>query len=130
MPYAIAGFGRIGRRLAERLPGVVAVLARSPAAAGVPVYTNLDDVLRHRPRVVVECASREALAAIGPAVLADGCDLVPLSLTALADPEVRQALSKQGMEATSSTPEQMRDIVKTDIARWSAVIDDSMKQKK
>ena len=92
MPYAIAGFGRIGRRLAARLPGVVAVLARSPAVAGVPVYTDLDDLLRHRPRVVVECASREVLAAIGPAVLAAGCDLVPLSLTALADPEVEQRL--------------------------------------
>lgn len=92
--YGIVGFGRIGRRLAARLPGAVAVLARSPVETGseVPVCRDLRSFLEHRPRVVVECASRDALAAIGPAVLAAGCDLVPLSLTALADREVERRL--------------------------------------
>ena len=36
--------------------------------------------------------SRDALAEIGPKVLAAGCDLVPLSLTALADREVERRL--------------------------------------
>lgn len=92
--YGIVGFGRIGRRLAARLPGAVAVLARSPVETGgeVPVCRDLRSFLEHRPRVVVECASRDALAAIGPEVLAAGCDLVPLSLTALADREVERRL--------------------------------------
>lgn len=92
--YGIVGFGRIGRRLAARLPGAVAVLARSPVETGseVPVCRDLRSFLEHGPRVVVECASRDALAAIGPAVLAAGCDLVPLSLTALADREVERRL--------------------------------------
>ena len=83
--YGIVGFGRIGRRLAARLPGAVAVLARSPVEGidGVPVCRDLGGFLARRPDVVVECASRAALAEIGPLVLAAGCDLVPLSLTCL-----------------------------------------------
>jgi tripartite-type tricarboxylate transporter receptor subunit TctC len=49
---------------------------------------------------------------------------------ALADPEVRQTLSRQGMDAYSTTPEKMREIIRDDLARWSGVIDASMKQKK
>ena len=76
------------------MPGAVAVLARSTAVAAgnVPVCRDLRAFLEYRPQVVVECASRDALAAIGPTVLAAGCDLVPLSLTALADREVERRL--------------------------------------
>jgi len=92
--YGIVGFGRIGQRLAARLPGAVAVLTRSPAetAGDVPACRDLGIFLAHRPQVVVECASRDALAEIGPKVLAAGCDLVPLSLTALADRDVERRL--------------------------------------
>jgi aspartate dehydrogenase len=92
--YGIVGFGRIGQRLAVRLPGAVAVLTRSPAetAVDVPVCRDLRSFLEYRPQVVVECASRDALAEIGPKVLAAGCDLVPLSLTALADREFESCL--------------------------------------
>ena len=83
--YGIVGYGRIGQRLAARLPGAVAILSASSR-------TDLAAFLQKRPQVVVECASRQALAEIGPAILAAGCDLVPLSLTALADPEVEQRL--------------------------------------
>ncbi|WP_428671132.1 aspartate dehydrogenase domain-containing protein [Reyranella sp.] len=92
--YGIVGFGRIGRRLAARLPGAVAVLARSPvtAAGGIPVCHDLRTFLDYGPQVVVECASRDTLAGMGPAILAAGCDLVPLSLTALADRTVERRL--------------------------------------
>jgi aspartate dehydrogenase len=72
------------------MPGAVAVLARSPVetAGNVPICRDLRTFLEYRPRVVVECASRDALVEIGPTVLAAGCDLVPLSLTALADRDV------------------------------------------
>jgi phosphoglycerate dehydrogenase-like enzyme len=35
--YGIVGFGRIGQRLAARLPGAVAVLTRSPVETAVDV---------------------------------------------------------------------------------------------
>lgn len=95
-PYGIVGFGRIGQRLAARLPGLVAVLVRSPGTVTASAWScrDLDEFLQRKPQVVVECASREALAEIGPKMLAAGCDLVPLSLTALADPEAERRLMK------------------------------------
>lgn len=83
--YGIIGYGRIGQRLAARLPGAVAILSRSR-------NDDLAAFLRHKPEVVIECASREALAELGPKILAAGCDLVPLSLTAFADREVERRL--------------------------------------
>lgn len=93
--YGILGYGRIGRRLAARLPGAVAILVRPgerAASAGAAACTSLDVLLTLRPEVVVECASAAALAQYGPTLLAAGIDLVPLSLTALADPAVEAAL--------------------------------------
>ncbi|WP_421996592.1 aspartate dehydrogenase [Reyranella sp.] len=97
--YGIVGFGRIGRRLAARLPGAVAVLVRpaqeadAAAALGADkVCTDLAGLIARRPSVVVECASAAVLAQAGPALLGAGIDLVPLSLTALADPAVEKRL--------------------------------------
>ncbi len=81
--YGIIGYGRIGKRLAQRLPGAVAILERG---------ATLDAFLAQKPEIVVECASAEALAAYGAGVVAAGIDLVPLSLTALADREVERRL--------------------------------------
>lgn len=93
--YGLVGYGRIGQRLVQRLPGAVAILVRpgeSAASAGAAACRSLDVLLDLRPEVVVECASAGALAEIGPAVLAAGIDLVPLSLTALADPAIERRL--------------------------------------
>lgn len=91
MRYGIIGYGRIGKRLASRLPGAVAILARGG---------TLGALLAAKPDVVVESASAEALAEYGPAVLAAGVDLVPLSLSALVDPAVEHRL----MEAVRTGP--------------------------
>lgn len=102
--YGIIGFGRIGQRIAARLrgpdaPELAAVLVRpeqalaARAACGeAAVCLDLDAFLAQRPDVAVECASAASLAAHGPALLAAGIDLVPLSLTAFADPEVEARL--------------------------------------
>ena len=82
--YGIMGYGRIGPRLATRLPGAVAILQRGKG--------TLADLIAARPEVVVECASRQALAEYGPAILTAGIDLVPLSLTALADRDIERRL--------------------------------------
>jgi aspartate dehydrogenase len=97
--YGVIGFGRIGRRLAGRLKGATAVLVRPSQAAEAAVIVGTEAVvtsreafLARKPAIAVECASARMLAEIGPAVLAAGIDLVPLSLTALADPEVESRL--------------------------------------
>jgi len=86
--FGIIGDGRIGRRLADR--------ARAVPGWGEPAMLRRDGdlaaFLAARPEVVFECASREALAQLGPAVLAAGIDLVPLSLTAFCDRRVEERL--------------------------------------
>lgn len=87
--YGLIGYGAIGRRVAERLahaddaPPLVAVLTRT---------TSLDEFIAKKPAIAIECASRAWLAEHGATLLAAGIDLVPLSLTALADPAVESRL--------------------------------------
>ena len=56
------------------------------------VCTTLGAFLARRPDIAIECASPRTLADIGTVLLEAGIDLVPLSLTALADPEVESRL--------------------------------------
>jgi aspartate dehydrogenase len=98
--YGIVGFGRIGRRLTARLPGAVAILVRPSQAADAAalvgadrVCTTLGAFIARAPAVAIECASAQALIESGPALLAAGIDLVPLSLTAFADREVECRLT-------------------------------------
>jgi aspartate dehydrogenase len=97
--YGIVGFGRIGRRLAARLPGASAILVHPSQGGDVAalvgadkVCTTLDAFIARTPSVAIECASAQALIESGPALLAAGIDLVPLSLTAFADREVERRL--------------------------------------
>jgi aspartate dehydrogenase len=98
----ILGLGRIGTRLVRMLAGsadglrVAAILARRDAG-DVPrdlVCADWAAFLDRKPDIVVECASREALADLGPKLLAAGIDLVPLSLTAFCDPAVEASLTQ------------------------------------
>ena len=105
--YGIVGFGRIGRRLAERMPGVAAVLVRpaqAPEAAAIvgsaAVCTSLAAFMARGPAVAIECASASMLAETGPVLLAHGIDLIPLSLTAFADPQIERSL----IEAAEAGP--------------------------
>jgi aspartate dehydrogenase len=101
MRYGVIGYGRIGRRIIERLaarppgPALAAVLVRPDQAedarrrlGGGVVCTDLEAFLARRPDVAVECASAATLTSIGPSLLRSGVDLIPLSLAALADPAV------------------------------------------
>ena len=98
--FGLIGLGRIGRRVAARLaveaagPRLTAVLVRPDQKAtaeaivgAAQVFTNLVQFIACRPDVVVECTSREALHSYTGPVLAAGLDLIPLSLSALADPD-------------------------------------------
>lgn len=93
----LVGYGRIGARVAAHLgpaAPVVAILARSPRPAprGATVTDSPDAFLAERPDIVLEAASGAALREHGPAILRAGIDLVPLSLCALLDARVEEAL--------------------------------------
>jgi aspartate dehydrogenase len=103
--FGIIGLGRIGRRLATRLsgdaeaPNLAAVLVRPEqretayALVGAArVCTSIHEFLERRLRVAAECASAASLGAHGPALLAAGIDVIPLSLGAFADEAVEASL--------------------------------------
>lgn len=94
----VIGFGPIGRRLATRFrdaddgPRLAALLVRerqvadaSALAPDAEICTDIDSFLKARPTVAVECASAATLVEAAPALLASGCDILPLSLGAFAD---------------------------------------------
>jgi aspartate dehydrogenase len=87
--FGIVGYGRIGRRLAERLAGE---RAAPPLVAVLRRNESLETFIGRKPGIVVESASRGWLAEHGVALLAAGIDLVPLSLTAFTDRAVEQSL--------------------------------------
>lgn len=87
--YGLVGFGKIGRRIAQRLAGTKDA---PPLVATLTRGASLAEFIAKKPAIVIECASREWLAEHGPTVLAAGIDLVPLSLTALTDEAVERRL--------------------------------------
>ena len=109
------GCGSIGRQVAEEIAAgrggnvrVVGVLARPTSEGlqecaelvGAQPCTSLDALLALRPRVVLEAASAEGLAELGPRILEAGLDLIALSPSCLFDAAVearfRQAVERSG----------------------------------
>lgn len=89
------------------MPGVAAVLVRpaqvqdaSAIVGSAAVCTSLDAFIARGPAVAIECASASMLAEMGAVVLARGIDLIPLSLTAFADPRIERRL----IEAAEAGP--------------------------
>lgn len=81
------------------MPGVAAVLVRpmqvqdaSALVGSAAVCTTLDEFIARGPAVAIECASASMLAETGSVLLARGIDLIPLSLTAFADPRIERRL--------------------------------------
>ncbi|WP_138934108.1 aspartate dehydrogenase [Roseovarius arcticus] len=107
----IIGHGAIARYVAQALAmggtPASAVLARpgreaaAQAALGLVPVTEAREMARHA-RLVVDCAGHAGLSANGAALLGAGCDVITLSLGALANDMLKEAL-KQGAEAGGTT---------------------------
>lgn len=101
---AVLGYGAIGARVSaslgsEEIPGAIlaGIITSSPERAtsrGYRVIT-VEEALTESD-LVVECATGERLRALGPQLIQGGVDVLPASLGALADPELRQALIEAG----------------------------------
>ena len=100
------GCGNVGRQIGEGLRAgrggnadVVGVLARSRSSRlleladglGAVPCTSLDELLELRPQVVVEAASPDSLAELGPRIIHAGADLIALSPSCFIRPEVEAA---------------------------------------
>lgn len=103
MRVGLIGLGAIGEvvvRLINQHAAedavVVAALVRDPSRprpAGSPhTVTTVDALLAQRPDVVVEAAGHAALRVHGPAILRAHCDLIMVSIGALAEPGVEEEI--------------------------------------
>ncbi|AJY45051.1 aspartate dehydrogenase [Martelella endophytica] len=98
----LIGRGAIGGAIAAAiesgsLPGLVltAVLTRTPPLEGASEIWcgNLKGFLARTPDLVIEAAGPEAFATLVPSVLANGCDVIAVSVAALADDVVEAAVN-------------------------------------
>lgn len=103
---ALIGYGAVGRRVASLVAdgaagpaSLVAVLVRDPtrygadaAALGVPFVADSAALVTLRPDVVLEAGGHDAFRQHVPGLLAGGIDVIAISVGALADPEVLQAV--------------------------------------
>jgi len=71
-----------------------ALLRAHPVARDATVHATLDPFLAAAPAVVAECAGHAAVRAYGAPILRSGCDLVVISVGALADPALHAALEE------------------------------------
>lgn len=91
--------GAVARLVAERPAdaAIVGVLVRDTgraraAATTFPLVATPDALLALRPAIVVEAGGHAALSAHGPTILRSGCDLLAVSVGALADPAIHDTL--------------------------------------
>jgi len=85
----------IGQQAADDVDVVAALVGDTsrPRAPGSPkVVTTADALLAERPEVVVEAGGHAALRAHGPAVLRAHCDLIMVSIGALADSSLAEEI--------------------------------------
>jgi tripartite-type tricarboxylate transporter receptor subunit TctC len=126
VPYGPGGVGDLTMRLmADKLSDQVKqqfVIENRPSAGGIMAMTEA----RRAPAdgyTLAEIGNGQAIA--GPKGVPD--DIVQtLSADidrALAAPDLQQKASRLGMQARGSTPEQMRERLVRDIAKWRQVID-------
>lgn len=99
----LIGLGAIGQSVVklvrEQAPDdieIVAALVRDPSRprpAGSPeTVTSVEALLARDPDIVVEVAGHDGLRQHGPAVLRSGCEMIVVSVGAMAHPEVYDEL--------------------------------------
>lgn len=109
---ALIGYGAIARIAADKLREhdpdgdirIVGILVRNARVAEIQdavgdtvrVVSEIDDLIRLTPNMVIECAGQGAVADYGEAVLRAGIDLMVISTGALADDATRNRLTHAG----------------------------------
>ncbi len=103
MRVGLIGLGAVGQSVIQLLNqhaageiSVVAALVRDQSrvreTSGANLVTCLDGLMDARPEVVIEAGGHEALRALGPRILRAQCELIMISVGALADPALEQEI--------------------------------------
>jgi tripartite-type tricarboxylate transporter receptor subunit TctC len=99
-------------------PIALGTAARAPTAPEVPTTVELG-----MPELRIEnWYGMVAPAATPPAIVAA---LNKITVTALADASVREKLAEQGLTTVGNSPEQFRDYIASETAKWAKVIKDA-----
>ena len=99
-------------------PIALGTSARAPTAPDVPTTFELG-----MPELRIEnWYGMVAPAATPPAIIAA---LNKITTTALADPAVKEKLAEQGLTTVGNSPEQFRDYIAAETAKWAKVIKDA-----
>ena len=110
----LIGYGGIAQDVVSALRGaengveIVGALCRPgradkarAALPGIQIVESLDALLARGPEVVAEVAGQKAVAEYGPAVLLRRVDLLVISIGALAEPKLLEALGEAALEGGS-----------------------------
>lgn len=108
MRVALIGFGSIARDVVAALAStgsnvdIAGVLVRPKQAPNATIRLtfvhSVEELIALQPRLVVECAGQQAVRQYGEAVLAAGVSLMPVSVGALCDDDLRQRLHDAAQE--------------------------------
>jgi tripartite-type tricarboxylate transporter receptor subunit TctC len=99
-------------------PIALGTVARAPTAPDVPTTVELG-----MPELRIEnWYGMIAPAGTPPAIVAA---LNKITTTALADPAVKEKLAEQGLTTVGNSPEQFRDYIASETAKWAKVIKDA-----
>ncbi|XBS70338.1 hypothetical protein ABK905_03505 [Acerihabitans sp. KWT182] len=98
----VIGFGAIGHRVIKTLRDAimpsasyaVVDLKNNPIPTYLSRFTNVAALIDWHPDLVIECAGHGAVAHSVPSILERGIDVVIVSIGALADDKLRQALEQ------------------------------------
>lgn len=114
LKVGLIGCGAIGQCVIDTLPNLsevdcefVGILARPKPGqsrklpAEIPVFEDINELLACKPNVVAECAGHQAVKAHGEAILRAGCDLVIISIGALAEQTTLEGLKDAAEEGNS-----------------------------
>ncbi|MCP4616260.1 MAG: tripartite tricarboxylate transporter substrate binding protein [Bradyrhizobium sp.] len=99
-------------------PIALGTVARAPTAPDVPTTFELG-----MPELRIENWYGMVAPAATPAAIVAA--LNKITVTALADPSVRERLAEQGLTTVGNSPEQFRDYIASETAKWAKVIKDA-----
>lgn len=110
MLFIIIGYGAVGRTIVKHFTGIkskhqlLGILVRPESGPMVtkqlqkPIktFTSIEEVIKAKPDLVVECAGQQALQQYGLSLLHSGIDLMIIATGALADDRFRCNLLEAG----------------------------------